>query len=331
VGRPARTRQPLTGAALGVRSTLQPWVRRALTLHALVTDGCFEDTGGDPVFYPTHGLERVQLHRTLSGLHADLAQAEADAEPDVDIDEAVVACVQLGLAWEGSDRSGEGPRPQEASRAELLVADFGMQLHADVAVDGRDRARLERLCRYMLRPPFAQSAVEETADGQVRVHFKKPRRSGATYAQMRPEIFVARLCALVPPPRKHMVLYYGVLSARHRLRAGIIPQREREDSPEQRRHKQLALFVPMGCVERAGTGTLLERQLKRAAPSRLSWAVLLARVFGIDGLECERCGGPMRIVAVVKTADAIAAELHGARPPPKPWPAGQLGLFEGVA
>ncbi|NRA98125.1 MAG: transposase [Planctomycetes bacterium] len=211
-----------------------------------------------------------------------------------------------------------------------------MQLHADVAVDGRDRARLERLCRYMLRPPFAQNAVEETADGQVRVHFKKPRRSGATYAQMRPETFVARLCALVPPPRKHTVLYYGVLSARHRLRACVLPQREREqeDGPEGRpedgRHKQLALFVPMGCVERAGTGTLLERQLKRAAPSRLSWAVLLARVFGIDGLECGRCGGPMRIVAVVKTADAIAAELHGARPPPKPSPPGQLGLFDGL-
>ncbi len=236
----------------------------------------------------------MELHRTLSRLHADLARAEADAEPDpdmnVDIDEAVVACVQLGLAWEGSDRTGEGPRPHAASPTGLLVADFGMQLHADVAVDGRDRARLERLCRYMLRPPFAQNAVEETADGQVRVHFKKPRRSGATYAQMRPETFVARLCALVPPPRKHTVLYYGVLSARHRLRACVIPQREREqeDGPEGRpedgRHKQLALFVPMGCVERAGTGTLLERQLKRAVPSRLSWAVLLGRVFGIDGL-----------------------------------------------
>jgi hypothetical protein len=39
----------------------------------------------------------------------------------------------------------------------------------------------------MLRPPFAHDAVERTADGQVRVHFKAPSKSGATYAQMSPD------------------------------------------------------------------------------------------------------------------------------------------------
>ena len=52
--------------------------------------------------------------------------------------------------------------------------------------------------------------------------------------------------------------------------------------------------------------------------------------FGIDGLAGGRCGGPMRIVAVVKNADAIAAELHGARPPQKPSRPGQLELFDGL-
>jgi hypothetical protein len=74
----------------------------------------------------------------------------------------------------------------------LLVTAFGMQLHAAVTVDGRDRSRLERVCRYLLRPPFAQDAIERTADGQVRVHFKKPNRFGATYAQMSPDTFDAR-------------------------------------------------------------------------------------------------------------------------------------------
>ncbi len=92
----------------------------------------------------------------------------------------------------------------------MLVRGFGMQLHAAVTVDGRDRKRLERVCRYLLRPAFALDAVQRTADGQVRVHFKKPNRFGATFAQMSADTFLARLCALVPPPRAHTVLYYGV-------------------------------------------------------------------------------------------------------------------------
>ena len=68
--------------------------------------------------------------------------------------------------------------------------------------------------------------MQRTTDGQVRVHFEKPSRSGATYAQMSPERFLARLCALVTPPGAHTVRYYGVLAPRHALRARIIPTPE---------------------------------------------------------------------------------------------------------
>jgi hypothetical protein len=54
---------------------------------------------------------------------------------------------------------------------------------------------------------------------------------------------------------------------------------------------------------------------------------LLARVFRIHISVCSRCGGPMRIVRAVTEPDAIAAELHGARAPPRPPPPGQMQLF----
>lgn len=81
----------------------------------------------------------------------------------------MAACVQLAL-----------PLRAPASTP-LCEPPPASPLHAAVTVDGRDRNRLERLCRYMLRPPFALDAIERTADGQVRVHFKKPNRFGATY------------------------------------------------------------------------------------------------------------------------------------------------------
>ena len=49
------------------------------------------------------------------------------------------------------------------------VSAYGLHLHAATTVDGRDRKRLERVCRYLLRPPFAHDAVEALDDGRVRV------------------------------------------------------------------------------------------------------------------------------------------------------------------
>ena len=73
----------------------------------------------------------------------------------------------------------------------------------------------------------------------------------------------------------------------------------------------------------------LEDQVRDRAPSRLSWARLLARVFQIDISVCRRCGGPMRVIKAVLDPDEIAAELHGARAPPRPSPPGQVELFAG--
>jgi len=197
-----------------------------------------------------------------------------------------------------------------------------MQLQAAITVDGRDRSRLERLCRYLLRPPFAQDAVERTGDGLVRVHFKKPTRCWATYAQMTPDTFLARLCALVPPPGAHTVRYYGVLAGHHALRSRIIPRPEEPPTP-----KQLALFIPHGPLELPAITALLDSQLRSGVPRRLSWMTLLARVFRIDISICTRCAGPMRVTRAVTTPEDIAAELRGARPPPRPKPPGQLLSF----
>jgi len=269
------------------------------------------------VFRSAAGLCEQDLLRTLQRLHDDLDEhLEGGGEP---VDEALVACVQLALPLRAT-----GPLPSESRPASpMLVRGFGMQLHAAVTVDGRDRKRLERVCRYLLRPPFALDDVQRTADGQVRVHFKKPNRFGATDAQMSPHTFLARLCALVPVPRAHTVVYYGVLSAHHALRSAVAPRAD-EPAPVA---KQVALFVPRGHVELPATTTLLEAQLHDAAPSRLSWMTLLARVFRIDISVCARCSGPMKVTRFVTTPEDIAAELHGARPPPRGPAGGQLLLF----
>ena len=91
---------------------------------------------------------------------ADLANAGVtdDIADDLDIDPAVSAYVQLSL-------SSTPVASTVAAVPHLLVSTHGMNLHAATVVDGRDRRRLERLCKYLLRPPFAVDAVHRLPDG----------------------------------------------------------------------------------------------------------------------------------------------------------------------
>ena len=107
----------------------------------------------------------------------------------------LAACVQLSLAGPHL-----APGSQPAAPPPMTLSAFGMNLHAATTADGRDRKQLERICRYLLRPPFAHDAVTALPGGRVRVSFKAPWRSGTAYADMDAQQFLARLCALVPPP-----------------------------------------------------------------------------------------------------------------------------------
>jgi hypothetical protein len=42
---------------------------------------------------------------------------------------------------------------------------LGFNVHAKVALDGRDRERVERLCRYLGRPPIARAASSSWPTG----------------------------------------------------------------------------------------------------------------------------------------------------------------------
>ena len=123
------------------------------------------------------------------------------------------------------------------------------------------------------------------------------------------------------PPQRKMSMAMR-LSAHHKLRSAIVPRADEPEPPP----KQLSLFIPRGQLEFPAIATLLDAQLRDAAPSRLPWMTLLARVFRVDISVCSRCG-PMRVTRAVTTPQDIAAELRGARPPPRPSPVGQLLLF----
>jgi hypothetical protein len=279
-------------------------------LHCLVTDGAFVELGDEVRFLPAVTPTPERLVAVLAQVHKALGVTE----DDLDMNPALAACVQLGLAGPHL-----APSPEPVTRPPLTTAAIGMHLHDATTVDGRDRKPLERLCRYLLRPPFAHDAVQVSRDGRVRVLFKAPWCSGAAHADMTPDKFLARLCALVPPPVFHQTRYYGVFANRHHLRPRIIPPSVVAAPGQQ---------LPLGLAGDASDGP--GELAADSRPRRLGWVNLLARVFAVDVTVCRTCGGRMRVVAVVTDPDDIARILHGARVPPRPprpHPPGQVLLF----
>lgn len=183
-------------------------------VHGLVMEGALEEAGAEVHFLPAQTPTPERLMAILARVHKALAAVDEEDG----LDPALAVCVQLGLTnLHAVPPSKPGtPRP-------LTVTAFGMNLHAATLVDGHERTQLERVCRYLLRPPFAHDAVKELPNGRVRILFKAPWRNGVAHADLMPDTFLARLSALVPPPGFHQIRFYGVFANRHHLRARILP------------------------------------------------------------------------------------------------------------
>ncbi|MBW2465128.1 MAG: transposase [Deltaproteobacteria bacterium] len=72
----------------------------------------------------------------------------------------------------------------------------GFDLHADTTVRAKSRDRLERLCRYLLRPPLSEERLERCGE-QIRLELKSTWRDGTTHLLFEPiELQCGRRAAL---------------------------------------------------------------------------------------------------------------------------------------
>jgi hypothetical protein len=69
----------------------------------------------------------------------------------------------------------------------------GSHLHAGVDIAPNQREMLERLCRYVSRPPVASERLALSASGHVRYTLKTPYRDGTTHVVLEPLYLMARL------------------------------------------------------------------------------------------------------------------------------------------
>jgi len=166
------------------------------------------------------------------------------------------------------------------------------------------------LCRYVLRPPFAQERLHLRADGRVGLELKRAWYDGTRELVFEPLEFLERLAALTPRPETNLLLCHGVLAARARWRERVVGYGRVEGAPT-------ASAAP---VVRGPDGAGEQR------PAR-NWtlAALMHRAFALDVLACPHCGGRLRLIATLHDRAVIRKILahlgrsqSGQRPRPAP-------------
>ena len=86
----------------------------------------------------------------------------------------------------------------------------GFLLHAGVSAKANQRDKLERLCRFITRPPISEKRLSLTSQCKVRYELKTPYRIGTTHLIFEPVDFITKLAALVPKPRVNLSHYHNV-------------------------------------------------------------------------------------------------------------------------
>jgi hypothetical protein len=154
-------------------------------------------------------------------------------------------------------------------------------------VNALDRLRLEKLVSYMARPPLAMDRLTLKEDGDLVYQLKRKFSDGTTAILLSPMELIEKLCAMVPPPRAHQVLYTGVFSS----------------------HSQWRNLVALNPTARKGFNpvTVDKHKVKNHR-----WAKLLMRIFKIDVGSCPKCGTDMEIRAAIHDRDSIRRYLRHA-------------------
>ena len=137
-----------------------------------------------------------------------------------------------------------------------------------------------------------------------------------THVIFEPLDFMARLAVVVPKPRVNLTRFHGVFAPNSMHRALIRPAGRGK-----------------GKKKVGKEGDDLSVSERHAA---MNWAQRLKRVFNIDIEICEKCQGPVKVIACVEDPVAIRQILDHlkskeasdqARPPPGRAPL-QLELFD---
>ncbi len=248
----------------------------------------------------------------------------------------------------GTTSDGHNALPAPTKSQRRAGHSRGFDVHAGVVVSASDRDGRERLLRYCARPPLSLERLSVLGDGRIAYAIRKPW-GNETHRVMSPLQFLARLAALIPPPRHLLIRFYGVFAPHSGWRAKVVPirspcghQRDEDGmcSPDSTAAATATTTATTAArIARSSTLPILARRCSEPAPhctaviapkyvaasavreqsTRIDWAELLKRVHDVDALACP-CGGRLEFVALILDEDAARTILESFHLPSEPPP-----------
>jgi hypothetical protein len=345
--------------------------------HVVLMDGVFTRDDGARVHFhsaPAPSEEELLALATQTytsamrwlrrhGHLADSPRAARGDSEDVQL-EALHGCAEIAMQRgsfakamaEGHDNAASRKRSFPRAKSRFVAECEGFNIHAAVHIPRGDDLGRERLCRYGARPAMALGRLRILRNGVVAYRVKDVSAAGATRAArvkhrvMTPLEFLARLAALIPPPRHPLVRFHGVIAPRSSWRKDVVPKppsskhggcepraskppRPSEPTEAARRHHANPVqTVAVQVLENAAPALVLSgahatllapnllavRHWNRllagellAQSPRIDWATLLHRTFDIDVRVCGLCGGNLRVLALI-TDPGTTSRILGA-------------------
>ena len=303
-------------------------------LHTIFLDGVYSPDGDGKgrMFHPAPAPTQQEVEQVVERASKrilrflqrrgviTLVTAPGDGEVTVVTDETIgekdpLLAKLLAAATAGASPAGPthkrspvrivlDPDAHPVAKGKLCSQAHAFNLHAATKVVANDKQGRLTLCKYILRPPLANDRLKILDDQTVRLDFKKPWSDGTACVDLAPLALIARLAALVPPPKRHTVRYFGVLSSHATSRSDVVP------SP-------------------AAPAPADDKGKPKNTSKYISWSELLRRTFGIEIL-CTKCKSQLRLIALIKTEDLAkkilkamhlpsdVPQLRPARPPRPP-------------
>lgn len=189
----------------------------------------------------------------------------------------------------------------------------GFSVHNQVRMGAHDAEGRKNLAGYMLRAPMSLEKMRyDIATGSVIYRSKMHLGLKRNFQVMPGAEWLELLLRHVPDRYEHLVRYVGWYS--NRARGERAKALRNQDTP------------------RTSTAPV-EPVSEFAVRAKAAWARLIRKIYEADPLECPRCKGPMRTIALIDDPGVIrrilehlglwAPEVSERSPPhaPEAWPA----------
>jgi hypothetical protein len=215
--------------------------------HVAVLDGVFtREPEAGVIFHPAAPPTRDELDQIVRRVqkraqawlrrhgHLDERPLE-DRSNEAPVQTALDACASIAMARGqtatlSNEDDPENDHQSMPGKTSVAVDREGFNLHAGVRIEAGDDAGREKLVRYAARPALSLQRLRRLPGGRVAYRLKYVGRGRGKHRVMTPMEFMARLSALIPPPRYPLVRYAGVLGPRSSWRKDVVP-RPRDRGP----------------------------------------------------------------------------------------------------